>query len=554
MHERMRGRHGRPLAAVIGLMALLAGALAGCSGNMDANASRTATQAPAPPKPQPGGHLVYGVEADPNGLDPSKNAWDVSGIQLANALYDPLMAPDAEGKFRPYLAESMVSSPDYKTWTVKLRNNVSFSNGDRLTADDFVTWMKFMRDSIITGPPLKMVSEVRRVDDLTVQILTSRPWATLDVLFSGQGGYVVSPKQLASDKGTEEPIGTGPFTLKNWRENQKFELAKNPRYWRTGLPYLDTLDFVVIPEGSKRIEQLTNGDVDVISLSAAWDIKKLDQQVADPVVGSKIAVQKDESDSEKDSVMFNVTKPPLNDVRVRQALAYATDVPELAKDAGWPLDHLAQGPLSPGTPFFSPEAYPTYSPEKARELIQDYLSDRRIPNRRREVAFRFVVTDIDATLGHRMVEQWKKAGINAQLDLVDSKQIVRYAVLGEYGALALRYFAVVDPDVLWHFFVGETIQESGVSLNFTRMNDNDINTGMNDGRATLDPALRKQAYARMQKGFAQSMPYLWLARSEWRIASTKRAHDVRSVTLPDGHPAMPLLSGTHRLTDTWLER
>ena len=116
MHDQMRGQAHCRVATVIGLMALLAGVLAGCSGNMDANATRAATQTPEPPKPRPGGHLVYGVEADPNGLDPSKNAWDVSGIQLANALYDPLMAADAEGKFRPYLAESMTSSPDYKTW------------------------------------------------------------------------------------------------------------------------------------------------------------------------------------------------------------------------------------------------------------------------------------------------------------------------------------------------------------------------------------------------------------------------------------------------------
>jgi peptide/nickel transport system substrate-binding protein len=554
MHDRMRGHRSR-VAAVIGFVALLAGALAGCSGGQAGDAgAETVNEPPPVTRPQPGGHLVYGVESDPNGLDPSKNAWDTTGIQLANALYDPLVAIDAEGKPQAYLADSVTSSSDYKTWFIKLRPNIVFSNGDPLNADAVTIWFKAMRDSIITGPPLRMITDVKRMDDLSVQITTNRPWATFPMILSGQGGYVVSPKQLQDEKGTENPIGTGPFTLRYWKEAEKFSLVKNPRYWRAGLPYLDTVDFLVIPDGAKRIEELLAGDLDVTSLSAAWDVRRLDEVVADPAVSARISVQRDASDSEKDFVMFNTSKPPLNDVRVRRAVAYATDVAALAKEAGWSPDRQAQGPLSPGTPYFTPESYPTYAPDQAKQLIQEYLSDRRIPNRPREVSFKFIVTDVEKSFGLRMIEQWKKVGINAQLDLQDTKQIVRYAVLGDYGAMALRYYSVADPDVLWHFFVEETIGDTGITLNFTRQRDKDITAGMNDGRATLDPAARKQAYAKVQKGFAQAMPYLWLARSEWRIAAASRVHDVRSVTLPGDRPALPLLSGTHRLTETWLER
>jgi peptide/nickel transport system substrate-binding protein len=364
---------------------------------------------------------------------------------------------------------------------------------------------------------------------------------------------VVSPKQVVDEKGSENPIGTGPFTLKRWQENKKFELVRNPKYWRAGLPYLDAVDFDIIPEGTKRIDQLLSGDVDVTNLSAAWDMKRLDEVMMSVTNAAKINVERDTSDAEKDFVMLNMTKPPLDDVRVRRAIAYATDVPALAKDAGWPLDRLAQGPLSPGTPFFAPAPYPTYDPDQARELIRDYLSDRRVRSRPKEIAFPFRVTDIDAALGQKLVEQWKKVGINAGLDLEDSKQMPRFAVMGDFGAMALRYFSNVDPDVLWHFFVSDTIVTEGISLNFNRIRDDQITAGMNEGRATADVNARRAAYTKVQQAFAKSMPILWLARTEWRVASRKQVHDAHNMTLPDGRRALPLLGGNHRLTETWID-
>ena len=134
---------------------------------------------------------------------------------------------------------------------------------------------------------------------------------------------------------------------------------------------------------------------------------------------------------------------------------------------------------------------------------------------------------------------------------MDLKDMVRLAVVGEYEAANLRYFAAADPDQLWHFFVGDTIGPL-VSLNFVRLANKDITDGMNEGRATNDVGRRKQAYAKVQQTLATQIPYIWLLRFEWRVASAERVHDAHNVTLPDGTPAMPLISGTHRLTETWV--
>src|SRR5262245_31034104 len=117
------------VGAVLGTVAIAASALMGCSSLSGETTTDIGQITPATDPPKPGGRLVFGLEADPNGLDPTRNAWDPSGLQLANALYDPIAAIDENGVAQPYLVASFTSSPDYMKWTFKLRPGVKFSNG-----------------------------------------------------------------------------------------------------------------------------------------------------------------------------------------------------------------------------------------------------------------------------------------------------------------------------------------------------------------------------------------------------------------------------------------
>jgi peptide/nickel transport system substrate-binding protein len=548
-------RHLLAFLGAVSAVGLCAAGLAGCSGlhvGADGDSEQVSPVAPIAARPTPGGHLLYAIEADPNGLDPTRNAWDNSGLQLANALYDPLVAIDAQGRPQPYLAESLTASADYRLWTIKLRRDVRFSDGDLLDAAAVVTFMNALRESAITGPAAKMVAAARAVDPLTVELTTSQPWASLPVLLSGQGGYVISPKQLADPEGTSKPIGSGPFMLRRWTQDKRFELVRNPRYWRKGLPLLDAVDFVVEPEGERRIDEVAEGEVDATSVSAPWELQHLDEVRARRQ--DALQVEDDTGDAEKTSIMFNTTKAPVDDVRVRRAIAYATDMPALAASAGWPEGTLARGPISADSPFFSPAGYPEHNLEKAKALVREYLSDTRVRNRPREVSFTVLASDHFAGLAHQLAAQWAQAGVKASVSLVDVKQLVRFAVLGAFDAMLFRYFAAPDPDLFWHFFVADTITTSGISLNFTRLRNDTITAGMMEARATADVEVRRQAYARVQAAFADQLPFLWLQRWEWKLAVNPRLHDAHNVTLPGGSAAMPLVAGTHRLAEAWISR
>ena len=243
-------------------MTLSAGVLAGCSPT-DILSGGPPEVTATTGRPQEGGRLVYGIDADPNGLDPTRNAWDNVGILLANALYDPVAAFDADGAPQPYLAESLLPAPDFRSWTISIRPAVRFSDGDRLDAAAVVTFIDAVRRSPITGPATQMIVGVEAVDGLQVRVTLSRPWATMPALLAGQGGYIVSPKQLANPNGHSEPIGTGPFVLRHWEQDHVFKLVRNPGYWRAGLPLLDAVEFVVVPDGRSRIEMVQGGRADV---------------------------------------------------------------------------------------------------------------------------------------------------------------------------------------------------------------------------------------------------------------------------------------------------
>jgi peptide/nickel transport system substrate-binding protein len=461
------------------------------------------------------------------------------------------MAFDANGQAQPYLAASVSSDATFTTWTLKLRQGVRFHNGEPLNADAVVVWAKALKASAITGPAAQMLNDIMAVDPLTVRMTTTKPWAALPALVTGQGGYVVSPTQLKAEDGPTKPIGTGPFMLRDWKIDDHFELVRNPNYWRPNLPYLDAVRFQVVADGRQRVAMLEHGDLDVSSFSFQWDLKSLDEATARQAAlpeSSRFTVARDPGDAEKDMIMFNTTKAPLDDVRIRRALAYATDVPAIAKADGWPAD-VAKGPIAPTSPFYADVAYPTFDLEKAKALVREYQAEKRV----KEVSFTLTVAAPAQLMAQGLLDQWAKAGIKVRLTNVDVKQVVRYAVIGNYEASEFRYFAAPDPDAFWHFFVSDTIRNPGVSLNFTQFKDAQIDAGMNEARGTDNIATRKRAYALVQQRLADQLPYLWLLRTEWRIASGARVRNARNVTLPDGRAAMPYVAGSSTLTETWID-
>jgi peptide/nickel transport system substrate-binding protein len=253
----------------------------------------------------------------------------------------------------------------------------------------------------------------------------------------------------------------------------------------------------------------------------------------------------DDGPTEAGFVLLNASKPPLNDQRVRRALAYATDRGRLADAAGWPRDRLRDSPFE--RPFVADDVHlPQYDPVRARQLVAEY---RRATGR--DIAFELSGPFDLAVLQH-LSDQWAEVGIRVNVSVVDVHKAILSAVGGTYDALLFSYFGARDPDLVGTFWRTPDTGRPGLPLNLARVTDPALDAAFDAGRGSPDVTDRRRAYRVVQERLAELVPYIWLYRLDWIVASQSRVHDVRSVTMPDGTPAPPFNSGVFRFTETWV--
>ncbi|MFT4199085.1 MAG: ABC transporter substrate-binding protein [Pseudoxanthomonas sp.] len=296
---------------------------------------------------------------------------------VSGKILQSLLAFDHDLKPVPVLARSWQVSADGLTWTFDLQPNVLWHDGQPFTADDVV----FSFDDFYpaTEPRQDAIKReyfqrVEAIGPTQVRFVLKKPFAPLlDMLgsgiqpvvakhvYAGHGDYRGNPANL-------HPIGTGPFVFKEWKRGAYIRLERNPHYWKPGLPYLDAVVFQVIPDAASRAAAFERGDVQVLRSGDA-DYADLERLAALPgVVRSEQGWELARGHA---FLQVNTRRPPLDDARVRQAIAYALDrrfiVDNIFFGAGTP----AQGVFATGTPEHDP-ALPQYSydPAKAAELIR----------------------------------------------------------------------------------------------------------------------------------------------------------------------------------------
>ena len=145
-----------------------------------------------------------------------------------------------------------------------LRPGIKFQDGEPLNAAAVVLQLNKNKASVLVGQAYGPFKSATAVDDLTVRIDMSTPWSAFPAALTGQGGYLAAPKQLnATGKAaTDSPIGTGPYSFKNWVRDDHLTVVKNPSYWRKGLPLLDQITFKVIVDPQSRLNSLQAGQLD----------------------------------------------------------------------------------------------------------------------------------------------------------------------------------------------------------------------------------------------------------------------------------------------------
>ena len=547
----------RRIVSVVAAVAAVALFASSCSSSGSSSGGNSASSTSditvkATGAPTAGGSVKFALEADSDGFNPTTNRWAVSGHMVGSAVFDPLSAYDENGKAQPYLAKSFTPSADFKSWTIELRPNVNFSNGAPVDGAAVAKSLNAMKKDVLVGIALANIASVVASGPLSVTVTMIDPDASLPAALTTQVGYVVSPAQLdaAPPANTRSPIGSGPFIQKEWVPDNRWSGTKNPNYWRSDakgnkLPYLDSLEFRPITDPQNRVNALLAGDVNIIHTTDFPAMAKLRSEAQ----SGAVQVVFDQTETEESFVIFNTSKAPLDDVRVREGLKLCTDPAAILVINDTPADRAANSQFTKDSPWYFDAGFKTNDPAAGKALIEKVKAEKG------PISLNLATTPVPANVNTTALikQQWEACGVSVTTTTTEQSKFILDLATGNYQANLSRQFSGTDPAVDYVWWTGKNAT-GPLALNFARLNDPEINAALDKGRGSPDVAVRKEAYATVQKRQTALVPYIWLAHSQWALGAAKNIRNFTSMTLPDGAKAQPFQGGIVKLTETWIEK
>jgi len=470
---------------ICGLLALLAG------------------RAPA----QPQGELRVALPWTPENLDPTMNLSSMRAA-VGVSLFDSLVGRDAENRLVPQLALSWKLLDD-TTWQFKLRKGVLFHDGEVFDGEAVRFTIQRVLDPNQKSANRANIAEIARVDvldDSTVNIVTRQPYAPL---LNRLVDFPIVPPKYTAEKGNQgsalRPVGTGPFKFVELIKDDHLILEAFDRHWR-GAPKIRRIVFKPIPEPFTRAAALRNNEVDLITTlppNLARELERVPGIKVHRIPSTWIIY-----------LGLNAFRKPLSDVRVRQALNYATDVDSIIKNVLDGDGRRLEGPFTPNMFGYDPSVK-GYGPDPAR--AKRLLAEAGYPDG--------LDITLDAPAGRYQGDkeiaealggQWQKAGFRPKVQVA------------EWGAYFKRYLGKQFQDA-YLLGLGGPMQDGDELYNLVSSkgrglyykNEN-IDQLFDLGRGTTDPAKRRRFYADLARAMIDDATWVFLMQQVDIYASRDR--------------------------------
>jgi peptide/nickel transport system substrate-binding protein len=488
-----------------------------------------------------GGELRYGRYADSLFLDPVLNDANVD-IWILTNLYDTLLQPSADGtSVEPGLATAWKVSDDGLSVTLTLREGTKFSDGKPITAEDVKWSLDRARNpkNGIWNSLIASIAEVMVQDPTTVVLKLQHPdptivaaLSTFNTAIMPKAAFEATPGATDDEKAhafAEHPVGSGPFMFDKWERGSSMRLVRNPNYWKPGedgkpLPYLDAVDFEIVPDDATRILKLQSGELDG----------------AEFIPYARVAELKGDADLQMQLfpstrvqfVTMNVrpkltdgSDNPLANEKVRQALNYAVDkdaiiqivthgvgTPQTSFMASTTLYHSGDAPLYP------------YDPAKAKQLLQeagfgDGFSTKvmALPGNQDQLG-----------IGAAVQQMWDAIGVKLEIEQVDNATLTdRY----RKGDFSMRMSAwtndINDPSQITSYFAYSPV----IDALHSGWKNQEVDTLFEASQKESDAKKRAEQYARIQKIYAESGPILYLYETPYPVALRKNVQGFVQIPL-----------------------
>ena len=548
MSRTATGSVRRPTTALAGVLLLSAAAACGGGGGAEQGSIERSDPASLGPQGEPvaGGDLTYCLTADANGFSPVNDSWSSVTYTMVGSILEPLAAVAEDGTVAPYLAASIEPNDDATVWTITPRQGVQFTNGQALTAEVIAKNLQAQRESPVNGTILALVASVQAVDG-AVAVTMSEPWVAFPSYLTGPIGRPLSPAQLADpDAASVAPVGTGPFVLDSYAPDNRLVMVRNPDYWRDGLPYLDEVEFAILPDSQTREQTLDVGDCDAMTTTSADHIVKYS-------ASQEYDVYRPAGPSQSEfTFMLNTVVPPLDDVRVRRALGFATDRELLIETVGRGLSEPATGPWTRDSQWYCETDYPTYDLEAAKALVREYEAE----NGPVEISLMSVPVAESLQSAELAQSLWGEAGIDVKIEQAELSSLINRALTGDFNSVIWQEYGSVEPDGEYYKFHSDFAEPVGtVSRNPARIADPELDAGFETGRASLGQQERAAGYCAVQERLSELMPSVWVGHSSTAgVIASSTIGGIAGTELPDGQIALPPNGSpvpSHSLVQTW---
>jgi ABC-type transport system substrate-binding protein len=506
-----------------------------------ANESAPATdgQTTDPPAAQRGGRLVVAVTAESEGFDPALSNLSSPGLSVATAIFDPLMVANEDGEVVPYLAESMEPNDDYTTWTMTLRQDVTFHDGTPLDAEAIRLNIEHHLQSP-SGVAYAGLTGVTVIDDLTVTFDLDQTWVPFPAYLTTSLGLVAAPSMLADPEGAAHPVGTGPFVFEEWIPNQRFVGVRNPDYWQEDLPYLDEIEFRPITEFQSALNALQTGEVDVVQAYGGDALSA----VRDAGDGIQVEVV-DEGAFLENFVLLNNAIPPFDNIHARRALSFALDRDQLNDVLERGLAEPATGPFSGQDEYPIPENFPGYDLEQAEAEVAAYREETS-----EDLSFELSAASTGPELQEAQLLQdmWSRVGIDVEIRQVEDSQFILGLLQGDFQAGTLAFDGFLDPDqqtIFWGSAAAAPIGD--FATNFGRFVNADLDALLAEARRTPDVAERRALYADVAQIIVDEVPWVYESRQISLVAAAADVGGLNTFPLPDGGDGIEYVQGIVRV-------
>lgn len=490
----------------------------------------TATDASEPAESD-GGTLVVAISEDPGQYNP---ALTTSGsVHTASELmYNGLVAYDDDFAPQPDLAESWEIEEDGALYRFVLRDDVVWHDGTPFTSAD----VKYTFENVLTEFHSRtaasvgaLLESVETPDDTTVEFHFSEPYAPLlqqlDVTEAPiLPAHVFEGTNPEENPANTEPIGTGPFMFSSRAADEELVFAKNPDYFKPGLPILDQVVMRVIPDEGSQVLALESGEVDWLWGVPGPDLERFQN---DENYGTLDTLVNPGGANCIMTISFNLDRPMLQNVKVRRAIAHGLDRDAFVERVAFGQGNPATAPISSGIPTAYADGLdlPDYDPAEAERLLDEAGWEREGDGVRTAQGVDGVDDGTSLKIGAHMFPSFapygelmkallREIGVDVEINALERATMVEEVFTQrDFDTNIISYCNGTDPEVgIRRMYISSNIAPIPFS-NSSGYTNETVDALFDEARNTVDPEARSAVYRTLQEILVEELPYFWLVET-----------------------------------------